>query len=89
MKLWKYLKQKMQTFEDRIAIANLNLTYKDLLELESLNNKIGYVSQKAVIFDGTVSSNVNFGKSKKRITKKLFFKHFIKNIFNFIYLFWC
>ena len=39
MKLWKYLKQKMQTFEDRIAIANLNLTYKDLLELESLNNK--------------------------------------------------
>ncbi len=39
-------------------------------DLEELYNKIGYISQKAVIFDGTVSSNVNFGKSKKKITKK-------------------
>ena len=38
--------------------------------LEDLYNKIGYISQKAVIFDGTVSSNVNFGKSKNKITKK-------------------
>lgn len=39
-------------------------------DLEELYNKIGYISQKAVIFDGTVSSNVNFGKCKKKITKK-------------------
>ena len=38
--------------------------------LEDLYNKIGYISQKAVIFNGTVSSNVNFGKSKNKITKK-------------------
>ena len=37
--------------------------------LEDLYNKIGYISQKAVIFDGTISSNVNFGKSKNKITK--------------------
>ncbi|WMT43237.1 ABC transporter ATP-binding protein [Paenibacillus sp. D2_2] len=29
--------------------------------IESLNNKIGYVPQKAVMFKGTVSSNVAFG----------------------------
>jgi len=30
-------------------------------KLESLNNKIGYIPQKAVMFSGTVSSNVAFG----------------------------
>ncbi len=37
-------------------------------KLEKLYNKIGYVSQKAVIFSGTVKSNVLFGKTdnKKR-----------------------
>ncbi len=29
--------------------------------LETLHNKIGYVSQKAVLFDGTVKENVNYG----------------------------
>ena len=32
---------------------------------ESLYNKIGYVPQKAVMFDGTVSSNVAFGDNGK------------------------
>ena len=32
---------------------------------EQLNNKIGYVSQKAVIFDGTVISNVAYGDNGK------------------------
>ena len=35
---------------------------------EALNNKIGYVSQKAVMFDGTVKSNITYGKSKNKIT---------------------
>lgn len=30
---------------------------------EDLNNKLGYVSQKAVIFSGTVASNVTYGES--------------------------
>ena len=37
---------------------------------ETLNNIIGYVSQKAVIFSGTVKSNIKFGKSKNKITEK-------------------
>ncbi len=37
---------------------------------EALNNKIGYVSQKAVLFDGDVNFNVSFGESKKEITDK-------------------
>ena len=37
-------------------------------KLEKLYNKIGYISQKAVLFDGTVKSNVNFGKSNHKIT---------------------
>lgn len=35
---------------------------------ETLNNKIGYVSQKAVMFDGTVKSNITYGKSENKIT---------------------
>ena len=31
----------------------------------ALNNKIGYVSQKAVMFTGTVKSNVGYGHTKK------------------------
>lgn len=35
---------------------------------KTLHNKIGYVSQKAVIFDGTIKSNVAYGESDKKIT---------------------
>ncbi len=35
---------------------------------ESLYNKLGYVSQRAVMFDGTVKSNVSYGKSNRKIT---------------------
>ena len=34
---------------------------------EFLNDKIGFVTQKAILFNGTVESNVNYGK--KRISK--------------------
>ena len=37
-------------------------------KLEDLYNKIGYITQKAVLFDGTVKSNVNFGKTNHKIT---------------------
>ena len=38
---------------------------------EFLNNKIGYVPQKAVMFDGTVKSNVSYGENGKgNITDK-------------------
>ena len=40
-------------------------------KLESLNNKIGYVPQKAVMFTGTVNSNVAYGKSNKKITDSM------------------
>lgn len=35
---------------------------------ESLNNKIGYVSQKAVLFKGTVESNVGYGDNGRQDT---------------------
>ena len=39
--------------------------------LETLNNKLGYVPQKAVMFTGTVSSNVSYGDNgKDKPTKK-------------------
>lgn len=38
---------------------------------ESLNNKLGYIPQKAVMFNGTVTSNVTFGDNGKgKITAK-------------------
>lgn len=37
---------------------------------EFLYNKLGYVSQKAVMFNGTVSSNIEYGDNGKEITKE-------------------
>ncbi len=37
--------------------------------LESLHSKMGYVSQKAVMFAGTVNSNVKFGKENENATE--------------------
>lgn len=49
-----------------ILVDGINI--KDM-KLEYLHNKIGYVSQKAVLFKGTVKSNIDFGKSlNKKIT---------------------
>ena len=39
-------------------------------KLEKLHNIIGYVSQKAFMFTGTVRSNVMFGKTEKEKTEK-------------------
>ena len=40
-------------------------------KLEALNNKIGYVPQKAVMFNGTVNENVSYGDNGKgEITKE-------------------
>ncbi|MGI6192593.1 MAG: ABC transporter ATP-binding protein [Christensenellales bacterium] len=44
--------------EGEVLIDGVNV--KDY-KLEALNNKIGYVPQKAVLFKGTVKSNVAFG----------------------------
>ncbi len=38
-------------------------------DLNYLYNKLGYVSQKAVMFNGTVSSNIEYGDNGKKITK--------------------
>ncbi|NLA32593.1 MAG: ABC transporter ATP-binding protein [Mollicutes bacterium] len=37
-------------------------------KLDKLNNLISYVSQEAVIFSGTIKSNVKFGSSGRKIT---------------------
>ena len=53
--------------EGEILIDGINV--KDYT-LESLNNKIGYVPQKAVMFTGTVESNVAYGfNGKNKITE--------------------
>lgn len=39
-------------------------------KLEELNNRLGYVSQKPIIFSGTVSSNISYGLIKgKKVSK--------------------
>ena len=54
--------------EGEVLVDGVNV--KDY-KIESLNNKIGYVPQKAVMFTGTVSSNVGYGDNgKKKVTKK-------------------
>ena len=49
--------------EGEILVDDINV--KDYT-LESLNNKIGYVPQKAVMFTGTVKSNVGYGDNGKK-----------------------
>ncbi len=50
------------TTEGEVLVDGVNVKdYKS----EFLHNKIGYVSQKAVMFDGTVASNVAYGDNGK------------------------
>ena len=51
--------------EGEILVDKVNV--KDYT-LDALHNKIGYVSQKAVMFSGTVKSNVCYGDNGKEIT---------------------
>ena len=54
--------------EGEVLVDGVNV--KDY-KIEALNNKIGYVPQKAVMFTGTVSTNVGYGDNgKKKATKK-------------------
>ena len=39
MKLWDYLKSKMILYKDRIAFANLGITYNELINLSSFEKK--------------------------------------------------
>ncbi len=48
--------------EGEVLVSGVNV--KDYNQ-EALHNKIGYVSQKAVLFKGTVTSNVAFGENGK------------------------
>ena len=47
---------------DGVNIKSMKLGY--------LHNKIGYVSQKAVLFKGTVKTNIDFGKSNNKIDEE-------------------
>ena len=48
--------------EGRILVDGVDLRdYK----LDSLRNKIGYIPQKAVLFSGTIASNLDFGQSSQ------------------------
>lgn len=56
--------------DGEILVDNINV--KDYKE-EVLNDKIGYIPQKAVIFSGTINSNIGFGKinGKKTSSKNI------------------
>ena len=51
------------TTEGEVLVNGINV--KEYIQ-EALYNKIGYVSQKAVMFRGTVSSNVSYGENGKK-----------------------
>ena len=55
------------TTEGEVLVDGVNV--KDY-KMEYLYNKLGYVSQKAVLFNETVNNNVSFGKGKNKITKE-------------------
>lgn len=54
-----YDTSKGTVYVDGINVKDYNFYY--------LNNIVGYVPQKAVMFDGTVKSNITFGSSKNKI----------------------
>ena len=51
---------------------NYQNKYNDVKKynLESLHEKIGYVSQKAFMFKGTIKENVSYGNASKEITSE-------------------
>ena len=53
--------------DGEVLVDGVNV--KDLNQ-NTLHNKLGYVPQKAVMFTGTVSSNVAYGDNGKKITNK-------------------
>ena len=53
--------------EGEILVDGINV--KDY-KLETLYKKIGYVSQKAVMFDGTIDYNIRYGESKNKKTEE-------------------
>lgn len=53
--------------EGEVLVDGINVKeYKE----EILNNKLGYIPQKAVIFSGSVNFNVSYGENGKKKTKK-------------------
>ena len=54
--------------DGEILVDGINV--KDY-KLKSLHNKIGYVPQKAVMFDGTVEENIKYGDNGKPKTNKI------------------
>ena len=53
--------------EGEVLVDGINAKeYKE----EILNNKLGYIPQKAVIFSGSINFNVSYGKNGKKKTKK-------------------
>jgi ATP-binding cassette subfamily B multidrug efflux pump len=53
--------------EGKILIDNIDV--KDY-KLSNLYNKLGYISQKAVMFTGNIKNNVNYGECNKKITEE-------------------
>ncbi|MER2110981.1 MAG: ABC transporter ATP-binding protein, partial [Desemzia incerta] len=60
--------------EGEILIDGVNV--KDYTQ-EALRNKIGYVPQKAVLFSGTIASNIAFGENGKEEISRDAVKHAI------------
>ncbi len=53
--------------EGEVLVDGINVKeYKE----ETLNNKLGYIPQRAVIFNGTVNYNVSYGKSANKKEEK-------------------
>ena len=53
--------------DGEILIDGINI--KDYT-LEELHNKLGYVPQRAVMFNGSVNYNVSYGKTRNKISEK-------------------
>lgn len=57
--------------EGEVLVDGINVKeYKE----EILNNKLGYIPQKAVIFSGSVNFNVSYGKMVRKRLKKILMK---------------
>lgn len=52
--------------EGEVLVSGVNV--KDY-DKDTLNNMIGYVSQKATLFSGTVKSNITYGKTDRQINE--------------------
>ena len=57
-----------QACSSSVGFSSPNVAKVRSISFEALYNRLGYVTQKAVLFSGTIAENVSFGECREEVT---------------------